>query len=109
MLKQHDEAIQEGHFPPAFGPDLLPGMYSMPVGVVPKPHSTALHLVTAPATMLSTVSSLVLTQPSNLTICNTLAQYYKWLLQNMAIHLHGYSNQTFLPCISISQCTHYGK
>jgi hypothetical protein len=28
-----------GHHSPAFGPDLLPGMYSTPVLAVPKPHS----------------------------------------------------------------------
>src|SRR5882724_440174 len=33
------------HFSPASGPDLLPRMYSMPIGVVPKPHSTKFHLV----------------------------------------------------------------
>jgi len=34
------------HFSVSFGLDLLPGMYSMPIGVVPKPHSTDFHLVT---------------------------------------------------------------
>ncbi|KAF8573783.1 hypothetical protein K439DRAFT_1374373, partial [Ramaria rubella] len=29
----------------AFGPDLLPGMYSTPIGVVPKPNTDKLHLV----------------------------------------------------------------
>ena len=32
-------------FSPAFGPDLLPGMTSIPIGVVPKPHSDKLCLV----------------------------------------------------------------
>ncbi|KAF8580193.1 hypothetical protein K439DRAFT_1357698 [Ramaria rubella] len=33
---QHDAEITEDHFSHAFGPDLLPGMYSTPIGVVPK-------------------------------------------------------------------------
>jgi len=45
-LKQQDEEILAEWFSPAFSPDLLPGMYSMPIGVVPKPHSTDFHLVT---------------------------------------------------------------
>jgi hypothetical protein len=36
----------KGRFSSSFGPDLLPGMYSMPIHAVPKPHSTDLRLVT---------------------------------------------------------------
>jgi hypothetical protein len=42
---QRDEEISLGQFSSAFGPDLLPGMYSMPVGVVPKPHTEKLRMV----------------------------------------------------------------
>jgi hypothetical protein len=45
VREQRDVEIQLGHFSPAFGPDLLPGMFSIPLGVVPKPHSTKLRLV----------------------------------------------------------------
>ena len=45
-LQQHDEEIQEEQFSPSFGLHLLPGLYSMPKGVVPKPHSSGPHLVT---------------------------------------------------------------
>ncbi|KIY49912.1 hypothetical protein FISHEDRAFT_72144 [Fistulina hepatica ATCC 64428] len=37
--------VDKGRFSPAFGPGLLPGMYSVPVWVVPKPHSDKLRLV----------------------------------------------------------------
>jgi len=37
-LRQRDEEIREDRFSGAFGPDLLPGMYSMPIGIIPKPH-----------------------------------------------------------------------
>jgi len=38
--------MRQDRFSPVFGPDLLPGMYSMPNGVIPKPHSSDLRLVT---------------------------------------------------------------
>ena len=44
-FEQWDEEILAEQFSPAFGPDLLPGMYSMPIGVVLKPLSTDCHLV----------------------------------------------------------------
>jgi hypothetical protein len=39
LREQRDTEIACDRYSPAFGPDLLPGMYSTPVGVVPKPHS----------------------------------------------------------------------
>ena len=36
----------KGYYSPPFGRDLLPGMYSMPIHVVPKPHSDDFRLVT---------------------------------------------------------------
>jgi hypothetical protein len=42
---QRDAEIALGRFSPAFGPDLLPGMYSMPIHAVPKPQSEKLRLV----------------------------------------------------------------
>ena len=36
----------KGRFSPPFGPDLLPGMYSMPIHAVPKPGSSDLRMVT---------------------------------------------------------------
>jgi hypothetical protein len=36
---------QKGHYSNSFGPDLLPGMYSMPIHAVPKPNSEDLCLV----------------------------------------------------------------
>jgi len=45
-LKQHDDQISAECFSPAFGPDLLPGIYSMTIGVILKPHSTDSQIVT---------------------------------------------------------------
>ncbi|KAF9020514.1 hypothetical protein BDZ89DRAFT_958231 [Hymenopellis radicata] len=45
ILTQCEEEVAAGHHSPAFGPDLLPGMYSTPNIAVPKPHSTDLRLV----------------------------------------------------------------
>jgi hypothetical protein len=43
--EQRDKEIALDRFSPPFGPDLLPAMYAVPIGVVPKPHSTKLRLV----------------------------------------------------------------
>jgi len=45
VREQRDVEIQLGQFSPSFGPDLLPGMYSIPIGVIPKPHSNKLRMV----------------------------------------------------------------
>ncbi|KIY47447.1 hypothetical protein FISHEDRAFT_74644 [Fistulina hepatica ATCC 64428] len=37
--------IAAGRFSPSFRPNLLPGMYAVPIWVVPKPHSDGLRLV----------------------------------------------------------------
>ena len=41
-LKERDK----GYYSRSFGTDLLPGMYSMPIHAVPKPHSSDLRLIT---------------------------------------------------------------
>lgn len=43
--QQRDTEIKLGRFSPSFGPDLLPGMTSIAIGVVPKPHSDKFRLV----------------------------------------------------------------
>ncbi|KIK55266.1 hypothetical protein GYMLUDRAFT_62687 [Collybiopsis luxurians FD-317 M1] len=43
--EQCKKEIELGRHSPAFGPDLLPGMYSTPVIAIPKPHSEKLRLV----------------------------------------------------------------
>jgi hypothetical protein len=45
LREQRDVEISCGRYSPAFGTDLLPGMYSTPVGVVPKPHSDKFRLI----------------------------------------------------------------
>ncbi|KAJ7029248.1 hypothetical protein C8F04DRAFT_893851, partial [Mycena alexandri] len=45
VRQQRDEEIMLGRYSPSFGRDLLSGMYSMPVHVVPKPESQKLRLV----------------------------------------------------------------
>jgi hypothetical protein len=45
----HDQCLKEhlkGYYSPSFGSELLPGMYSMPIHAIPKPHSVDLRLVT---------------------------------------------------------------
>ncbi|KIY44616.1 hypothetical protein FISHEDRAFT_21665, partial [Fistulina hepatica ATCC 64428] len=43
--KQCAAEVEAGRFSQSFGPDLLPGMYAVPMWVVPKPHSDGLRLV----------------------------------------------------------------
>jgi hypothetical protein len=45
VREQRNTEMALERFSPAFGPDLLPGMTSIPIGVVPKPHSDKLRLV----------------------------------------------------------------
>jgi len=45
IREQVQEEIKLGQYSPTFGPNLLPGMYSQPIGVVPKPHSDKFRLV----------------------------------------------------------------
>jgi ribonuclease HI len=45
VREQRDEEIKLGRWSLSFGSKLLPGMYSSPIGVVPKPHSDKLRLV----------------------------------------------------------------
>jgi hypothetical protein len=45
LREQWDLEITAGHYSPSFGSDLLPGMYSTPVGVAPKPHSEKFRLI----------------------------------------------------------------
>ncbi|KIY50106.1 hypothetical protein FISHEDRAFT_72026 [Fistulina hepatica ATCC 64428] len=45
MRQQCAAEAAAGRFSQPFGPDLLPGMYVVPVWVVPQPHSTGLRLV----------------------------------------------------------------
>ena len=46
IRQQRDHEISAGRFSEGFGPELLPGMYSSPIGAVPKPKSTKLRLIT---------------------------------------------------------------
>jgi hypothetical protein len=56
---QRDKEIEAGRFSHSFGEDLLPGMYSMPIHAVPKPHSTDLRLVTNHSTGKYSLNSMI--------------------------------------------------
>lgn len=45
VREQRDEEIRQQRYSSLFGSELKPGMYSMPIGVVPKPHSDKFRLV----------------------------------------------------------------
>jgi hypothetical protein len=46
LKEQIDKEVEVGQYSSYFGPDLLPGMYSMPIHAVPKPGSNKHQLVT---------------------------------------------------------------
>jgi len=69
-LKQWDEEIIEDHFSPSFRLDLLQGMYSMPIGVVPKPHSTDLCWVTDHSAGEHTLNSFIACSDSTIKLDN---------------------------------------
>ena len=46
LQEQADKEVELGHFSELLGPDLLPGMYSMPIHAVPKPGTSKFRLVT---------------------------------------------------------------
>ncbi|KZP33131.1 hypothetical protein FIBSPDRAFT_715707, partial [Athelia psychrophila] len=57
--EQRDKEIAKHRFSEAFGPELLPGMYSIPIGVVPKPHSVLFRLVIDPSDGPYSLNSLI--------------------------------------------------
>jgi hypothetical protein len=75
LREQRDKEIRLNRFSESFGPDLLPGMYAMPIHVIPKPCTVNFRLITnlsagdfAPNTMIekSNVSNLPLDTISDL-------------------------------------------
>ena len=59
VREQRDKEVRLGRFSDVFGPDLLPGMYVIPIGVVLKPHSTDLHLVVDHSAKLYSLNSMI--------------------------------------------------
>ncbi|KAH9857232.1 hypothetical protein C2E23DRAFT_900451 [Lenzites betulinus] len=59
LRNQRDEEISLDRYSCAFGPALLPGMYSMPVHVVPKPHSSKFRLVNDQSAGLFSLNSMI--------------------------------------------------
>jgi hypothetical protein len=57
-----DQCLKErrkGHFSEPFGTNLLPGMYSMPIHAVPKPHSSDLRLINDHSAGLFSLNSMI--------------------------------------------------
>jgi hypothetical protein len=59
ICEQRDKEIKAGRFSESFGDDLLPGMYSMPIHAVPKPHSTDYRLVTNHSAGIFSLNSMI--------------------------------------------------
>jgi hypothetical protein len=59
ICAQRDKEIQASCFSESFGTELLPGMYSMPIHVVPKLHSSNFRLVTNHSAGLFSLNSMI--------------------------------------------------
>jgi hypothetical protein len=59
LCEQRDKEIIMGRFSESFGKELLPGMYSMPIHAVPKPHSNDLRLVTNQSAGIYSLNSMI--------------------------------------------------
>lgn len=59
LRDQVSTEVDKEHFSPAFGRELLPGMYSMPIFAVPKPQSADFHMVTDQSRGLHSLNSMV--------------------------------------------------
>ena len=58
----HEQCLKKQlkeNFSPSFGFELLPGMYSMPIHAVPKPHSVDLSLVTDHSAGLFSLNDMI--------------------------------------------------
>ena len=59
ICAQCDKEIKAGRFSHSFGDKLLPGMYSMAIHAVPKPHSSDLRLVTNHSAGIYSLNSMI--------------------------------------------------
>jgi hypothetical protein len=60
LRPQRDIEVEKNRFSAPFGPDLLPGMYSMPIHAIPKPRSTDLRMVTDQSAGQYSLNSMIL-------------------------------------------------
>ena len=59
IREQCQKERYKGYFSESFGTELLPGMYSMPIHAVPKPHSSDLRLVTDHSAGLFSLNGMI--------------------------------------------------
>jgi len=69
-LQQRDKEINLGWLSVAFGPDLLPGMYNMLIGVMPKPHSMSSRLITDHSTGKFSLNNFITREDSMIHLDN---------------------------------------
>ncbi|KIY43044.1 hypothetical protein FISHEDRAFT_78901 [Fistulina hepatica ATCC 64428] len=84
----HDQCATEvaaGRFSQPFGPELLPGMYGVPVWVVPKPHSNGLRLVVDHSAGEFSLNSMI-PKPERSLHLDTLQQLGDALIRTRELH-----------------------
>ncbi|KIY46252.1 hypothetical protein FISHEDRAFT_75807 [Fistulina hepatica ATCC 64428] len=85
--KQFAAEIAAGRFSPSFGSELLPGMYGVPVWVVPKPHSDGLRLVVDHSAGKYSLNSMI-PKPERSVHLDGLQQLGKALISAKLQHPH---------------------
>ena len=103
VCEQHDKEIKLGCFSSAFRVNLLPGMYTILIGIVPKPHSVSLHLVVGQSAGDYSLNSFIPREQAH-THLDTLNQLRKAILKAKQDH----SGQKLVVFkFDVSQAYHY--
>ena len=88
IRNQRDIEISAGRFSPSFHKDLLPGMYSLPIHSVPKPHTTKLRLVTDHSAGKFSLNSMIAREDVQGSRLDTIADLSNALIRFHRIHGH---------------------
>jgi hypothetical protein len=78
---QRDDEISKGRFSQSFGTELLPGMYSMPIHAVPKPHSENLRLINDQSAGKFSLNSMIIWPDVGKTKLDTLTDLFNSILE----------------------------
>jgi hypothetical protein len=81
LHEQHDAEVACGCYSPAFGTELLPGMHSTPVGMVPKPHTDKYRLINDLSTGPHAPNSWITHEDSK--VCFNNLQDFSVILRNV--------------------------
>ena len=103
--QQRDNKVALERFSPAFGPDLFPGMTSIPIGVVPKPHSDKLHLIVDQSSGDHSLNSFISREHIAVPLDNLhslgTSLINVCVVHGMDIHLVVFKSDMYVPSLSV--------